>query len=132
MPTDDVATFCANIIDPARERRYAEKNVELKALQRALDERLEALEERRKAYEAWRQKRDEFAEQAQGTLVAIYAKMRPDAAAERLELLPPPLAAAIVMKLKPGRAGTILNEMGVARAAAISNIIAAAAHKEAG
>lgn len=128
----DLLRFCSNIADPARERRYALKQAELEGLQAEIDERMARLEERRAAYEEWRSKRDEFVLQAQDSLVAIYSRMRPDAAAERLQLLGPPLAAAIVMRLKPSLAGTILNEMDADAAARVSSVIAASGARDAG
>ncbi len=128
----DLMRFCSNIADPARERRYALKQAELEALQSQIDDRMAKLEAKRAAYEEWRAKRDDFVAQAQESLVAIYSRMRPDAAAERLELLGPPLAAAIVMRLKPSLAGTILNEMEADAAARVSSVIAASGAKDAG
>ncbi len=128
----DLMRFCSNIADPARERRYALKQAELETLQGQIDDRMAKLEEKRAAYEDWREKRDDFVSKAQDSLVAIYSRMRPDAAAERLELLGAPLAAAIVMRLKPSLAGTILNEMNADAAARVSSVIAASGAKDAG
>ena len=86
---------------------------------------LKALESKRAEFEAWQKKRDQFAQLADESLVEIYSKMRPDAAAGRLEILEPILAAAIVLKLPRRRASVILNEMTAAKAASITEVIAA-------
>lgn len=117
--------FCTNIKDDAQERRYALKMQELKDLREAVEARIVALEEKRAEVEAWQKKRDQFANLADTSLVEIYSKMRPDAAAGRLEMLEPTLAAAIVLKMPRRKASVILNEMSPAKAATITQVIAA-------
>lgn len=117
--------FCSNIRDDVQEQRYALKMQELKRLRAAVEERIVALESKRAEFEAWQKKRDQFAQLADESLVEIYSKMRPDAAAGRLEILEPVLAAAIVLKLPRRRASVILNEMTAAKAASITEVIAA-------
>ena len=117
--------FCSNIRDDAQEQRYALKMRELNELRAAVEERIVALESKRAEFEAWQKKRDQFAQLADESLVEIYSKMRPDAAAGRLEILEPILAAAIVLKLPRRRASVILNEMTAAKAASITEVIAA-------
>ena len=117
--------FCSNIRDDAQEQRYALKMQELNELRAAVEERIVALESKRAEFEAWQKKRDQFAQLADESLVEIYSKMRPDAAAGRLEILEPVLAAAIVLKLPRRRASVILNEMTASKAASITEVIAA-------
>lgn len=121
----EVEQFCTNIADPARERRYALKKKELEKLRERIEMRMKALQNKRDDLDVWVSKRDAFVDMAKESLVDIYSKMRPDAAAERLSMLSDGLAAAILMKLKPSKAGVILNEMKTAKAAAISTVIAA-------
>lgn len=128
--TDEVREFCANVIDAARDRRYAVQAQELEALRSEIDERVALLETKRAEYERWMKKREEIIERAEDSVVGIYARMRPDAAAERLEKLDPSLAAAIVMKLNQRQAGIILNEMEARAAARLTGIIADVAKPE--
>lgn len=121
----DVQNFCANIVDDARERRYAIQREELETLRADIEAKITILEERRAAYEQWAQKREEFAEAANEGLVAVYANMRPDAAAVRMEELPAELSAALLTKLKPRASAAILNEMSTKDAALITQIMAA-------
>lgn len=116
--------FCDNIKDVARERRYAIKTKELNELRDAVERRIAALEKKRSEFEVWMNRRDEFAAMADSTLIDIYSKMRPDAAAGRLEMINDMLAASILMKLSPRVAGVILNEMKAQKAADITRIIA--------
>lgn len=121
----EVERFCTAIAEPARERRYALLQAEIDELERGIDTRMAALEAKRQEVEVWLGRRDAFLARAEDQLVAIYAAMRPDAAAERLALLDDTLAAAVVMKLKPKRAALVLNEMKRDKAAALSAVIAA-------
>ncbi|KFB09191.1 MotE family protein [Nitratireductor basaltis] len=124
---DEIARFCSNIADAARDRRYALQTMELNKLRSDVDERIVALEDKRAEYEEWLTRREVFLAKAEEGLVAIYASMRPDAAAERLSEVSSDLAAAILMKLEPRIAGVILNEMNSKAAATLTTIIASAA-----
>ncbi len=117
---DDVHEFCANIADDAKDLRYAKKASELRTLQDEVEARIEVLEEKNREFEAWIERRNEFQRRAQDSLVEIYSKMRPDAAAARLELLGANLAAVILMKLSARQAGVILNEMDAKKAALVT------------
>ena len=121
----EIERYCTNIADPARERRYALLKSEIERLEEGVETRMRALEAKRMEVEQWLARRDAFLARAGDQLVAIYATMRPDAAAERLALLDDPLAAGVVMKLKPKQAALVLNEMPKAKAAAVSAVIAA-------
>lgn len=130
LPTameDEIREFCGNIADAARDQRYLIQKKELEELQAGVDERIQRLDERSRQYRDWLQKREEFMRVAESQLVDIYKNMRPDAAAEQLEILQPEVAAAIVMKLAPRLASSILNEMDSKKAAGLTSIIASAA-----
>jgi flagellar motility protein MotE (MotC chaperone) len=103
---------------------------ELEKLRSEIDERIVALEAKRSEYEAWLNKRNEVINSAEDSIVGIYARMRPDAAAARLEKMDAMLAAAIILKLKGRQAGGILNEMDVQAAAKLTGIIADVAKAE--
>jgi flagellar motility protein MotE (MotC chaperone) len=126
---DEVQRFCTNITDAARDRRYALQAKELERLKGEIDERMKALEAKRKEYEDWLKRRDDFLAKAEDNVVKIYAKMKPDAAAERLAEVKVELAAGILMKLDPRQSSTILNEMDSKAAATITGIMASAARK---
>lgn len=129
-PTTEIQRFCSNIADAARDRRYALQAKELETLQADIDKRMKALEEKRAEYEEWLKRRNDFMAGAEDGVVKIYARMRPDAAAERLAEVDVELAAAILMKLDSRQAGVILNEMERKAAAALTGIMASAARKE--
>ena len=100
----EVQRFCSNIADAARDRRYALQAKELEKLKAEIDERIKALEAKRLDYEQWLKRRDDFLAKAEDNVVKIYAKMKPDAAAERLAEVKIELAAGILMKLDPRQA----------------------------
>jgi flagellar motility protein MotE (MotC chaperone) len=127
---DEVQRFCTNITDAARDRRYALQAKELDKLKADIDERIKALEAKRQEYEDWLKRRDGFLAKAEDNVVKIYAKMKPDAAAERLAEVKIELAAGILMKLDARQASTILNEMDSKAAATITGVMASAARKE--
>lgn len=117
--------FCSNIRDDAQERRFALKMQELKNLRQQIEDRIIALENKRAELEAWQKKREKFANLADESLVEIYSKMRPDAAAGRLEIIEPVLAAALLLKMPRRKASVVLNEMTASKAAKITEVIAA-------
>lgn len=124
---EEIRTFCGNIADAARDQRYLMQKKELEELQAGIDERIKRLDERSLQYRDWLKKREEFMNVAASQLVDIYKNMNPDSAAQQMELLPPTVAAAIVMKLAPRMASQILNEMDATKAAGLTGIIASAA-----
>lgn len=128
--TDEIREFCANIVDAARDRRYAVQTRELEKIRQEIDERIAALEAKRAEYEDWLARRDEVINRAEDSVVGIYSRMRPDAAAERMSQLDENLAAAILLKLNSRQAGIILNEMDSKSAARLTSIIADVAKSE--
>jgi len=127
---DEIERFCGNVIDAARDRRYAIQAEELQTLQKQVDERIRVLEEKRAEYEEWLGRRNAFLAQAEQNLVQIYSKMRPDAAAGQLGELRAELAAGILMKLEARQASVILNEMETKAAAVLTSIMASAVRTE--
>lgn len=127
---NDIERFCSNIADAARERRYALQKAELEELSGQIQKKIKVLEEKRAELEKWVEQRENFSEAANAGLVEVYGKMRPDAAAQRMEKLPSELSAALLTKLSPRNAGEILNEMSAERAAMVTVIMAAAGKRE--
>ncbi|WP_413813750.1 MotE family protein [Ensifer sp. LC163] len=123
---NEIQQFCTNIADAARDQRYVLQRKELEALQANVDDRIATLEKRREEYEDWLKRRNEFLKQAEIGLVGIYKTMKPDAAAGKLEMVNPEIAAAIVMRLPPRQSSLILSEMSDEKAAILTNIISSA------
>jgi len=126
----EVEAYCANIADSARDQRYLIQKKELGDLQLQVNERVKILEQRRDEFQMWLKKRNDFLRVAEGTLIEIYKKMKPDAAATQLALVNPEIAAAVIMNLEARLSSSILNEMEADKAAMLAGIIADAASRE--
>lgn len=111
------AGYCAGIADAAADARFAWQKEQLLALEKDVEARIAKLEAKRAEYEEWLKRRNAFLAMADEAVVALYAKMRPDAAAPQLATMPEDAAAAILTKLNARAASAILAEMEAARAA---------------
>jgi flagellar motility protein MotE (MotC chaperone) len=112
--------YCVNIADRAADARFAWQAETLAGLKKEIDEKIAALEAKRAEYEEWLDKRNEALKQAETGIVNVYAKMRPDAAAEQLSAMEVSMAAAILRQLNARNASAILNEMNPERAAQLA------------
>jgi len=115
--------YCTNIADAAADARFAWQKQTLAALEKEIEERIKLLEQKRAEYEEWLRRRNEFLAKADESVVAIYSRMRPEAAALQLANMNDEMAAAIIAKLNPRSASAVLNEMEPGRAAQLTNII---------
>jgi len=127
LETNAARQYCVNIADPAADARLAWQKKAVTEMEQELDRRIALLEAKTAEFQKWVKRRDEFVQKARDNLVLIYSRMRPDAAAMQLKALDEETAAAIVVKLDPRTASTILNEMESAHAARLTAIISGAA-----
>lgn len=121
---DAVARYCAVAGVSASEQRVRAQIVRLESLRAALDQRIGDLESREASTRAWIDQREAALRKAGDDVIAIYGKMRPEAAAAQLSEMEEEFAAAILAKMNPRAAGTILNDMTPAFAAKIVAAIA--------
>ncbi len=122
-PAPKPPAYCASIADAAADARFAWQKEQLATLERQVEERIAALEAKRAEYETWLARRDAFLAKADEGVVAIYTKMRADAAALQLANMPDEGAAAILTKLNARTASAILSEMEAARAAQLARMM---------
>nr|WP_244472561.1 MotE family protein [Methylobacterium sp. Leaf89] len=122
-PAPKPPAYCASIADAAADARFAWQKEQLATLERQVEERIAALEAKRAEYETWLARRDAFLAKADEGVVAIYTKMRADAAALQLANMPDEGAAAILTKLNARNASAILSEMEAARAAQLARMM---------
>ena len=120
---DEIRKFCGNIDDQAADARYALQAKQLAGLKADVEERMRALEDKRREYELWLKRRDDFVSKAQDSLVDIISKMKPDAAAAQMALIGDEAAAALILKLNPRVSSIILNEMPPEKAARLARVI---------
>ncbi len=116
--------------DAAADARFAWQKEQLAALEKQVEERIRRLEEKRAEYEAVVQRRKEFLAKADESVVAVYAKMRADAAALQLTNMPEDNAAAILVKLNARTASAVLAEMEASRAASLARKMAEAGRRK--
>jgi len=119
--------YCANIADAAADARFAWQKRTLTEVQKEVEKSIARLEAKIAEYQKWLARRDEFSKKAEESLVNIYSRMRPDAAASQLVKLDEETAAALLLKLDPRIASTILNEIPPAQAARLAGTISGAA-----
>lgn len=118
-PTD----YCVNIVDAAADARVAWQRKLMASAGEEIDKRIALLEEKTVEYKKWLARRDEFTKRANETVLKIYARMRPDAAAMQLVALDEETAAAVLTKLEPRLASLILNDMEPGKAAKLTATI---------
>jgi flagellar motility protein MotE (MotC chaperone) len=118
--------YCANIANPATDARFAWQKKVLAGMEEEIAKRIAAMEQKTAELQKWLARRDEFSKKANDTLLRIYARMRPDAAAVQLAALDEETAAALLIKLEPRTASLILNEMDPGQAVRLSGTISGA------
>jgi flagellar motility protein MotE (MotC chaperone) len=118
--------YCANIAAPAADARFAWQKKLLADMEQEIAKHIVLLEERAAEYQKWLARRDEFSKKANETVLRIYAKMRPDAAAAQLAALDGETAASVLTKLEPRVASLILSEMDPTQAVRLTATISGA------
>lgn len=119
--------YCVNISDAAADARFAWQAKTIADFEKELDARIKVLEAKTEEYKKWLDRRNDFINRAHQKLVDIYTKMKPDAVALQMAALEEETAAAVVFRLEPRVASSILNEMEPEKAARISALIARSA-----
>jgi len=126
-PADsEIARYCQALAPSAGEARAAYQLRRLADLEARVREEVESLETKENAAREWVTKREAMMKAATDDLVAIYAKMEPDAAAPQLAAMEESVAAAVLAKLNPRAASAILGEMQADKAAKLSSLLSGA------
>ncbi len=120
---NEVALFCSNVADPAVDARLAWQLKELEKAESLLRERIAEVEAKRAEYEQWMALRDDFLKKAEASVVEIYSRMKPEAAATQIAGMADETAAAVLAKLSPRNSSAIFNEMDTARAAHLADLL---------
>lgn len=124
---DGVSRYCANVAPLAAEARIAWQTKRLTELDGQIRQRISELEAKQAEAQDWVTKRETMMKAASEDVVAIYAKMDPEAASAQLATMDESVAAAVLAKLKPNVASAILNEMEAAKAGKLTGIMSGAA-----
>jgi flagellar motility protein MotE (MotC chaperone) len=120
---DGVQQYCANIANFAADARIAWEMKRLNELEAQVKQRVAELEAKEAESRDWVAKREELMKKAEDGVVAIYAKMDPEAAAAQMGVLDESTAAAVLSKLKPAASSAILNEMEPGKAAKLTDVM---------
>jgi len=122
-PPPPAEQYCSNIANAASDARFAWQKQLLAKTEEQVKERVEELKGKIAEYQIWLARRDEFSQKAQVAITDIYAKMKPDAAAQQLMALDDETAAAVITKLNPRIASALMAEMDPKQAARLTSII---------
>jgi flagellar motility protein MotE (MotC chaperone) len=122
-----VKSYCENIADAALDARFLSQKAELTRLEEALSKRTALLEAKKVEYQEWLKRRDEFINKAEGSLVKLYSKIKPDTAAPQLAAIDEEAAAALLLKLSAKTSSAILDQMETAKAARLVSVMIGAA-----
>jgi flagellar motility protein MotE (MotC chaperone) len=122
-----VKSYCENIADQALDARFIAQKAELARLEEELSKRTAQLEAKKAEYQAWLKRRDDFINKVEDSLVKLYTKIKPDAAALQLSAMEEEAAAALLMRLSAKTSGAILDQMEAAKAARLVSIVMGAA-----
>jgi flagellar motility protein MotE (MotC chaperone) len=120
---NEVALFCSSVTDAAVDARLAWQLKELAKAETQLRERIAEVEAKRAEYEKWMALRDEFLKKAEASMVEIYSRMKPEAAAVQIAGMADETAAAVLAKLSPRSSSAIFNEMDSARASRLADML---------
>jgi flagellar motility protein MotE (MotC chaperone) len=118
--------YCSSVVDAAAAAQIAQQTSELQKARKELADRVARLDAKTAELKDWVKKREDFTAHATESLVDIYSKMKPDAAAHQLTELDELTAAAITSKLSPKISSLVLAEMEAPKAARLTAIIAGA------
>jgi flagellar motility protein MotE (MotC chaperone) len=124
-----VENFCGAVASSAASTRLAWQEERVKALQAQMVVKIAELEAKEVDVRDWVQKREQLLSRANESLIAIYSKMKPEAASAQISAMDDDSATAILLKLKPAIASAVMGEMDAARAARLSDLLSGAAAK---
>ena len=112
---------------PRADARFAWQKQTLAETEKQVEQRVEELNGKIAEYQKWLARRDEFSRKAQSAITDIYAKMKPDAAAQQLTALDEETAAAVITKLNREISSALMAEMDAKKAARLTSIISSSA-----
>src|SRR5271157_1443369 len=126
----EASRYCANVAPSIAEARIAWQTKRLSEIDAEVKQRLAELEKAEASVQEWVAKREALLKAASDDVVAIYAKMQPESAAQQISGMDDQTAAAILAKLKPSAAGAILGEMEAERASKLAALLSGASDGE--
>jgi flagellar motility protein MotE (MotC chaperone) len=122
--SDGVQQYCANIASFAADARIAWQMKRMNELEAQIKQRIAELEAKEAESKQWIDRHEALMKKADDGIVAIYAKMQPEAAAAQMVVMEDTTAAALLTKLNPRVSSAILNEMEAGKAAKLTDLMA--------
>jgi len=119
--------YCRVVGNDALAAKLAEERRRAEDLKRQIETKIGELEAATAEQKKWLQLRKEFQEKATDNLVAVYALMDAEAAAQRLTNVTDDVAAAILLKLPAKATSAILAEMQSDKAGRLTAYLAGSA-----
>jgi flagellar motility protein MotE (MotC chaperone) len=115
--------YCIAIRTQAASDQTARDQAALQRLAGEVEARIKDLELKIADTEQWLAKRNAFAARARDSVVQIYAKMQPEAAAVQLVAIAEETAAAVLLRLDAKLASAIMAEMEPSKAARLASLL---------
>ncbi len=119
----EVARYCWNIADAARDARYLRQKRKLEEMTERLETLIKRLERKRAEYETWVKRREDITRRMSTSMMRVYEKMEPDVAAQQITHMEYAVAVALLAGMKPEKAAAILAEMDPKIAGRLVNVI---------
>lgn len=119
--------YCHVVVDEAIAAKLAEEKQRALALKAKIETKLAELKAATAEQKEWLRLRKEFQDRATDNLVAVYALMDAEAAAQRLTGVGDDVSAAILLKLPPKATSAILAEMQTEAAGRLTAYLAGSA-----
>ena len=120
----EIQRYCSGAVPSVKDARTMWEVGQLSDAEKRIAEKTALLEKRLKQLEEWSAKRDEFMKRADDNTVAIFAKMKPEAAAAQFATMDERDAASFISKLPPRAASLVLGEMEAGRAGRLARLAA--------
>lgn len=119
--------YCESVSDKAADARFALQMKEMQAMEAQLKQKISELGVAAENYKTWLERRNVFVAKVNDSLVQIYNRMQPEAAAKQFTVMDDVTAAAIMSRLEPQVSSVILGEMASERAARLLSVMTDAA-----
>lgn len=111
--------YCGTVVRVAASAKIAAQEAKLRELEKLARQRGDELDMKRRELEAAIAKYESLLNKATETLVLVYSKMKPDAAAAQFAVLEDDVAVALLVRLNPKASSQILSEMAASRSAGL-------------
>lgn len=121
----DVQQYCTNVAKVSAASKSSLQEAKLREIEALVKHRGEELESKRRELQAIVERHEALMRKTDETLVLVYSKMKPDAAAAQFAMLDDEVAVTILSRLNAKTSSAILSEMTASRGAGLIKKLAA-------